>query len=185
MEQILADILVATQIPYPVIFARFCGAILFGALIGIEREKRQRPAGLRTHILVSLASSIFAVIAVESVHMISLSGPEVRIDPIRVVEAVTAGVAFLAAGMIVFSKGEVKGLTTGAGMWLAGAVGLSVGFGFWFIAAFAACASLAVLFILWRLEVALQWKPPEPSESEGGNEHAAVPHEAAAVSKER
>ncbi|MDK1488603.1 MgtC/SapB family protein [Sinorhizobium sp. 7-81] len=184
MEQILADILVATQIPYPVIFARFCGAILFGALIGIEREKRQRPAGLRTHILVSLASSIFAVIAVESVHMMSLSGPEVRIDPIRVVEAVTAGVAFLAAGMIVFSKGEVKGLTTGAGMWLAGAVGLSVGFGFWFIAAFAACASLAVLFILWRLEVALQWKPPEPSESEGGNEHAAVPHDAAAVSKE-
>ncbi|MCA1403726.1 MgtC/SapB family protein [Ensifer sp. IC3342] len=183
MEQILADILAPTQVPYPVIFARFCGAILFGALIGIEREKRQRPAGLRTHILISLASSIFAVIAVESVHMMSLSGPEVRIDPIRVVEAVTAGVAFLAAGMIVFSKGEVKGLTTGAGMWLAGAAGLSVGFGFWLIAAFASCASLAVLFILWRLEVALHWKSPEPSEG-GANGRPAARRDATAVSKE-
>ncbi|WOS63441.1 MgtC/SapB family protein [Sinorhizobium fredii] len=165
MDQILADILVSTRTPYPVIFARLCGAILLGALIGIEREKRQRPAGLRTHILVSLASAIFAVVAVESVHMTSLSGPEVRIDPIRVVEAVTAGVAFLAAGMIVFSKGEVKGLTTGAGMWLAGAVGISVGFGFWLIATFAAVASLIVLFILGRMEVALQWKAPEGEEN--------------------
>ncbi|AEG03298.1 MgtC/SapB family protein [Sinorhizobium meliloti] len=161
MNEIFADILADTQTPYPVIFARLFGAVLLGAMIGVEREKRQRPAGLRTHILVSLASAIFAVVAIESVHMKSLSGPEVRIDPIRVVEAVTAGVAFLAAGMIVFSKGEVKGLTTGAGMWLAGAVGLSVGFGFWLIAAFAAVASLVVLFVLGRLEVALQWKAPD------------------------
>lgn len=109
MNEIFADILADTQTPYPVIFARLFGAVLLGAMIGVEREKRQRPAGLRTHILVSLASAIFAVVAIESVHMKSLSGPEVRIDPIRVVEAVTAGVAFLAAGMIVFSKGEVKG----------------------------------------------------------------------------
>ncbi len=170
MDEILADILVGTRTPYPVIFARLCGAILLGALIGIERERRQRPAGLRTHILVSLASAIFAVVAIESVHMTSLSGPEVRIDPIRVVEAVTAGVAFLAAGMIVFSKGEVKGLTTGAGMWLAGAVGLSIGFGFWLIATFAAVASLIVLFILGRMEVALQWKAPDGIEKHGSNE---------------
>jgi putative Mg2+ transporter-C (MgtC) family protein len=165
MNEIAADIFVATHTPYPVIFARLSGAIVLGALIGIEREKRQRPAGLRTHILVSLASAIFAVIAIESVHMGSLSGPEVRIDPIRVVEAVTAGVAFLAAGMIIFWKGEVKGLTTGAGMWLAGAVGLSMGFGFWWIAAFAALASLVVLFILGRLEIALQWKTPAESDA--------------------
>ena len=80
MNEIVADILVATHTPYQVILARLSGAILLGALIGIEREKRQRPAGLRTHILVSLASAVFAVIAVESVHMTSLSGPEVRID---------------------------------------------------------------------------------------------------------
>ncbi|ASY61809.1 hypothetical protein SJ05684_c03420 [Sinorhizobium sojae CCBAU 05684] len=158
MNEIVADIFAATHTPYQVVLARLSGAILLGALIGIERERRQRPAGLRTHILVSLASAVFAIMAIESVHMASLSGPEVRIDPIRVLEAVTAGVAFLAAGMIVFSKGEVRGLTTGAGMWLAGAVGLAIGFGFWWIAAFGAFASLVVLFILGRLEVALNWK---------------------------
>ncbi|PLU77731.1 hypothetical protein BMJ22_19935, partial [Sinorhizobium medicae] len=87
-------------------------------------------------------------------------------------EAVTAGVAFLAAGMIVFSKGEVKGLTTGAGMWLAGAVGLSVGFGFWLIAVFAAVTSLVVLFVLGRLEVALQWKAPEDFNATDGASRA-------------
>ncbi|APG83565.1 MgtC/SapB family protein [Sinorhizobium americanum] len=185
MDQILADIFVGTRTPYPVIFARLGGAILLGALIGIEREKRQQPAGLRTHILVSLASAIFAVVAIESVHMTSLSGPEVRIDPIRVVEAVTAGVAFLAAGMIVFSKGEVKGLTTGAGMWLAGAVGLSIGFGFWLIAAFAAVASLIVLFILGRMEVALQWKAPEGEEDGAGEPRRKDTAGAASGSGER
>ncbi|WP_026618372.1 putative Mg2+ transporter-C (MgtC) family protein [Ensifer sp. WSM1721] len=183
MDQIVSDILVTTHTPYPVIFARLCGAIVLGGLIGIEREKRQRPAGLRTHILVSLASAILAVIAVESVHQTGLSGPEVRIDPIRVVEAVTAGVAFLAAGMIVFSKGEVKGLTTGAGMWLAGAAGLSIGFGLWLIAIFAAFASLVVLFVLGKLEVALHWKEPEESfqdsAAEQGDKDSAARSEAA------
>jgi putative Mg2+ transporter-C (MgtC) family protein len=55
--------------------------------------------------------------------------------------------------MIVFSRGEVKGLTTGAGMWLAGAVGLSVGLGYWFVAAFATFACFVVLFILGKIEI--------------------------------
>lgn len=69
-----------------------------------------------------------------------------QIDPLRVVEAVTAGVAFLAGGAIVLLRGEVKGLTTGAGMWLAGAIGLALGFGHWLIAAFASLAGLAILY---------------------------------------
>lgn len=74
-------------------------------------------------------------------------------------------------------------MTTGAGMWLAGAVGLSIGFGFWWIAAFATGASLIVLFILGRLEVALQWKVPEPS---GENSTAKRPEDSvAAGSRER
>ena len=63
-------------------------------------------------------------------------------DPIRLVEAATAGVAFLAAGMIVLSRGEVKNLTTGAGMWLAAAIGLAAGLGLWPIAALAALLGL-------------------------------------------
>ena len=139
MDQIIADIFPVTQIPYSVIIARFCGAIFFGGLIGFEREARDKAAGLRTHILISLASD-----------------EQVRIDPLRVVEAVTAGVAFLAAGTIVLSRGEVRGLTTGAGMWLAGAIGLALGFGHWLIAIFALTAGLTVLYAVGRLQAAVK-----------------------------
>ena len=75
-----------------------------------------------------------------------------RLDPIRLIEAVTAGVAFLAAGTIIFSRGKVKGLTTGAGMWLAGAIGLASGLGFWQIAGLATLLALVVLMVLHRIE---------------------------------
>ena len=78
-----------------------------------------------------------------------------RIDPLRVVEAVTAGIAFLAAGTILFSRGEVHGLTTGAGMWLAGAIGVACGFGLWQIAAFGTFVVLVVLGLLHAFEVKL------------------------------
>jgi putative Mg2+ transporter-C (MgtC) family protein len=60
MEQIYADLFPQTQIPYPVIYARFIGAILLGAVIGAERERKERPAGLKTHILVCLAAAVFS-----------------------------------------------------------------------------------------------------------------------------
>lgn len=152
MEQIYADLFPQTQIPYPVIFARFIGAILLGAVIGAERERKERPAGLKTHILVCLAASVFAIISIESVHMPGLGDDQVKIDPLRVVEAVTAGVAFLAAGTIVLTRGEVQGLTTGASLWLAGAIGLALGFGHWMIALFAVGAAFTVLTVLGYFE---------------------------------
>ncbi|MBB3975965.1 putative Mg2+ transporter-C (MgtC) family protein [Rhizobium azooxidifex] len=151
MQAILDDIFMTTELPLAVIVARLTGAILLGALVGFERETRNHPAGLRTHILVSLAAAVIAVISVEMVHLHHLDDQQVRIDPLRVVEAVTSGVAFLAAGMIIFSQGKVRNLTTGAGMWLSGGVGLSVGLGYWAIAAFSTLACLVVLNILGRL----------------------------------
>jgi putative Mg2+ transporter-C (MgtC) family protein len=153
MEQILADLFPKSEVPYPVMLARMVGAILLGAVIGAEREYQSHPAGLRTHILVALSACVFSLLSIESVHMAGFSDEQVRIDPLRVIEAVTSGVAFLAAGMIVFSRGEVKGLTTGAGMWLAGAVGLSVGLGYWFVAVVATFACFVVLFILGKVEI--------------------------------
>lgn len=151
MDQIAADFAQDTWLPYPVIIARLIAATLFGALIGIEREFRDQPAGLRTHILIALASALFAILSIESVHLAGFRDDQARIDPLRAIEAVTGGVAFLAAGMIVFAGGQVKGLTTGAGMWLAGGVGLSVGLGYWFIALFATVACLIVLLVIGRL----------------------------------
>jgi putative Mg2+ transporter-C (MgtC) family protein len=153
MDLIIADMIPASRIHYPVIFARLIGAILFGGLIGFEREARDRPAGFRTHILISLAAALFAIISIEAVHMPGFADDEqVRIDPLRVIEAVTAGVAFLAAGMIVFARGRVHGLTTGAGMWLSGAIGLAMGFGYWPIAFFTTIAAICVLFAFGKLE---------------------------------
>ncbi|MGO7017671.1 MgtC/SapB family protein [Rhizobium leguminosarum] len=153
MDLIIADIIPASRIHYPVIFARLFGAIVFGGLIGFEREARDRPAGFRTHILISLAAALFAIISIEAVHMPGFTDDEqVRIDPLRVVEAVTAGVAFLAAGMIVFARGRVHGLTTGAGMWLSGAIGLAMGFGYWPLAFFTTIVAICVLFAFGKLE---------------------------------
>lgn len=141
-----------TWLPFPVIAARLLLAALLGGLVGAEREWRARPAGLRTHILICVATAAIAVLAIEVTHMDDFSGQEIRIDPLRLVEATTAGVAFLAAGLIFFAKGAVHGLTTGAGMWLAGVIGLAIGLGFWQIATIATVLAVVVLGLLYQLE---------------------------------
>nr|WP_244540246.1 MgtC/SapB family protein [Kaistia soli] len=143
--------------PKSQIALRFIAASLLGALIGAEREWRSRPAGLRTHTLTALASAVFTIVMLEILHSDTLGLEHVQVDPIRIIEAVTAGVAFLAAGAIIQSRGQVHGLTTGAAMWLAGAVGVSCGLGYVAIGAMATAICLAVI-------VALGFLQPKPSE---------------------
>ncbi|GMG80916.1 MgtC/SapB family protein [Paralimibaculum aggregatum] len=141
---------------------RLFAAMACGAAIGFERERAARPAGLRTHILVALAAALFTVLTGE---IMVMPGDDDRVtaDPLRVIEAVTSGVAFLAAGSIVFSRGAVRGITTGAGMWLAGAIGLACGMGLLQIAALATALALVVLALLARLApvIAPQEKAPQ------------------------
>jgi putative Mg2+ transporter-C (MgtC) family protein len=156
MEQLIAEFGHPTYTPFPVIAARVVLAALFGALIGFEREWRQRPAGLRTHMLICVGAATFGILTIEIIHapmfaVVALN-ESVQNDPLRVVEAVTAGVAFLAAGSIMFSRGEVHGLTTGAGMWLAGAIGVACGLGLWQIAAFGTFVVLVVLGLISLVE---------------------------------
>lgn len=150
MEEFIQNFGHTTWLPFSVIAGRLFLAAGLGAAIGFEREWRNRPAGLRTHVLICMATAAIAILTIEITHVSVFSGHEIRIDPIRLVEATTAGVAFLAAGLIFFSKGEVHGLTTGAGMWLAGAIGLAVGLGFWQIAGFATVLSLIVVGLLYQ-----------------------------------
>lgn len=140
-----------TTLPLSVIIMRLLIAMLCGAAIGFERERKNRAAGLRTHILVCLSSAIVAILTIEIAHHTAFQGQSARVDPLRLIEAITAGVAFLAAGMIVFSKGEVRGLTTGAGLWFSGAIGLSAGLGFWHISLVATALALVVLWLLQGL----------------------------------
>ncbi len=141
-----------TWLPISIIAFRLALATLFGALVGLEREWRNRPAGLRTHILVCLAACAVALLTIEITHHSVFDQESIRIDPIRLIEAVTSGVAFLAAGVIIFARGEVHGLTTGAGLWLAGAIGLATGLGYVTIAVIATLFALFVLALLRIVE---------------------------------
>jgi len=125
-------------------------ALILGALIGWEREVRARAAGLRTHMLIALAAAMFTIVAMELTHFPVDRPDTLRIDPLRLIEAVTAGVAFLAAGSIIISGGNVRGLTTGASMWLAGAIGLACGTG---DGALAVIGTVFALLILWLVRL--------------------------------
>jgi putative Mg2+ transporter-C (MgtC) family protein len=166
LQEIFDDIGHATWLPFSVIAARLALATLFGAVIGFEREWRNHPAGLRTHILVALAAASFTLIGIEIVHSSQFDNDAARQDPLRLIEAVTAGVAFLAAGTIIVARGQVKGLTTGAGLWLAGSVGLAAGLGFWQVAAFVTLLAVIVLGLLYPFEKAIGQSRPEPKRSE-------------------
>ncbi|MGQ7793535.1 MgtC/SapB family protein [Faunimonas sp. B44] len=145
MDDLLASALGETHLPADAIVLRLFVAALLGGLIGIDREWRDRPAGLRTHVLTALAAAVFTVLTLEIVMSEVIRDDSVRADPVRVIEAVTAGVAFLAAGAIIQGRGEVRGLTTGAGMWLAGSLGVAAGLGYFGIGFLAAVLGLFVI----------------------------------------
>jgi putative Mg2+ transporter-C (MgtC) family protein len=154
-----------TATPETLIALRMVLALAFGAAIGFEREVKDRPAGLRTHMMTSLAAAVFAIITIEIFEATKArsAGNAVPADPIRIVEAVTAGVAFLAAGAIIQSRGRVKGLTTGAGMWLAGAIGVACGLGYYSVALMGTILALVILQGVAHLEQSwLGTKPDDP-----------------------
>ena len=127
-------------------------ALLLGMIIGLDRERHRKPAGLRSHMLVSLASASFALIAMEIVDSMGSWDDHVRIDPTRVLEAVVTGIAFLGAGAIIRNKGEVEGITTGASLWLTGALGVACGVGQLYLAAMTAILGVIVLVVIGLME---------------------------------
>lgn len=139
-------------VPAPASLARLLAAVLLGAVIGLEREWRHKPAGLRTHILVSVAACLFVLLGQELSRLDFGGSGGQQNDPLRMIEAVTAGVAFLAAGAIFRAGDSIRGLTTGAGLWLAGAVGAACGVGVIGLAALATALALLVLRLMRLLE---------------------------------
>ena len=127
-------------------------ALLLGMIIGLDRELHRKPAGLRSHMLVSLASAAFALIAMEIVDSVGDWDDHVRIDPTRVLEAVVTGIAFLGAGAIIRNKGEVEGITTGASLWLTGALGVACGVGQLYLAGMTTVLGVIVLAVVGLIE---------------------------------
>lgn len=153
LTQLLADFRSPLgSVPPGTVLARLVTAAFLGGLIGLDRAASSKPAGLRTHMLIALAASLFALLAPELAGFLATEGAELRIDPLRLIEAVTAGVAFLAAGSIITSRGSVQGLTTGAGMWMAGAIGLACGIGKPALAVLATVLALVILSVLKTIE---------------------------------
>ena len=144
--------LLHTDTSFEQIVFRLGAAVLFGGIIGYERELKERPAGLRTNMMVALAAAMFTLLMNELVAEGAVAGDHIKIDTLRIIEAVIAGVAFLGAGAIFRSGGEVGGLTTGASLWMSGALGVASGVGFIALAAVGVFFSVVVLIVVGRFE---------------------------------
>ena len=106
------------------------GAVLAGGLIGFEREYRGRPAGFRTHILVSLASALLMLAAVHQMEWMENAADEIiRIDPVRMAHGILTGIGFLCGGVIFRQGLSVPGLPTAASLWITSALGTLTGVG--------------------------------------------------------
>ncbi len=133
-------------------------ASILGGLIGLEREIHGRPAGFRTHLLVSLGSCLFVL---TSIHFYRLygnftgTGP-IGTDPARIAAQVVTGIGFLGAGAIIREKASIRGLTTAACLWVAAALGMAVGAGMYVTAAAVTALGLISLLLLKKVESRLK-----------------------------
>jgi putative Mg2+ transporter-C (MgtC) family protein len=125
---------------------RLVVAAVLGGLVGLERERLEWAAGMRTHALVSLGSALFMVVSIFGFSDI-LNEQHVILDPSRVAAQVASGIGFIGAGTIIFRREIVKGLTTAASIWAVAAVGLAVGGGMFLAAVSATLLALALLVL--------------------------------------
>lgn len=133
-------------------------AALLGGLIGLDRERKRRDAGLRTHILVGTGACLFTVLSM-------LAFP--NSDPARVASQVLPGIGFIGAGTILKYGRNIHGLTTAASIWITAAIGMAVGTGAWFLAL---CGTLLIWFVL---AIIRRLEPRKPAQT--SPKPAAVP----------
>ncbi|MFZ0944526.1 MAG: MgtC/SapB family protein [Syntrophobacteraceae bacterium] len=127
-----------------IVFRLFLSALL-GSIIGIERERLDWVAGMRTHMLVSVGATMFMLVSAFGFRDVLVGHSNIVLDPSRVAAQVVSGIGFLGAGTIIFRSEMIRGLTTAASLWSVAAVGLSVGGGLYVAAT---CATGVVLIIL-------------------------------------
>ena len=127
-------------------------AAALGMVAGFEREFRHKPAGIRTHMLVATGSAAFMILALEMA-----IGPlnvidKTSTDPSRIIQGIIGGIGFLGAGAIIQGGREVTGLTTGASIWVAGAIGIASGIGFIDFAVLLTVVVVAIVYVIGRIE---------------------------------
>lgn len=130
---------------------RLTAACALGAAVGFERELRDREAGIRTHLLVSLGSALFTIVSAFGFHEFLTSGANiVRMDPTRIAAQIVTGIGFLGAGAIIREGLSVRGLTTAATLWVVAAIGMACGAGYYWPAG---AATLLTILALWPLRI--------------------------------
>ena len=143
---------------------RLVVAVLLGALLGYDRERKDSAAGLRTHMLVALGAALFVIVAQQA-------GMD-KADLSRIIQGVVAGIGFLGAGAIIklSEKEQIKGLTTAASIWATAAIGITAGMGHEMTAVLSALLALVILAVLPRLEARIERKRViEPGQDPGRN----------------
>lgn len=145
MQSWLQQIGIQATIQMEMVFQLFM-AIAAGAVIGWERERLDKPAGLRTHMLVSLGAAAFMVGAMQLSAELRNANPAISLDPMRALAGIIGGVGFLGAGTIIQSRGSVSGITTAASIWVSAAIGTSCGMRLYRLALTCGLIALAVLW---------------------------------------
>jgi putative Mg2+ transporter-C (MgtC) family protein len=131
---------------------RLIAALILSAIIGLERQVHGKPAGIRTHALVGLGAAIMTICGVLIAAEYANDGSDVSVDPSRLASVVIQGIGFMGAGVIIQSRGSVKGLTSAATLWFVAALGIATGFGYWEIATLALIMALLLLIIFKKHE---------------------------------
>jgi len=138
-------------------------AMTLGAAVGYDREASDKPAGLRTHMLVAGAAALFvglgAIIA--QLYSATVAGSRIQTDPIRVFEAIITGISFLGAGTIIRHRGndKVEGITTAASLLMTAAIGATIGLSQWFLGIVLTLLVLLVLRFIGKLEAHVRHTP--------------------------
>ena len=134
-------------------FIRIVLAAILGALVGLERSKRQKEAGVRTHCIIACTSALFMILSkyafVDLVGVVGLRGA----DPARIAAQVVSGISFLGAGVIFKNGNSIRGLTTAAGMWGTAAVGMAIGAGMYWVGLIEAAVLVGIQIVLHRFPV--------------------------------
>lgn len=145
LKEITAGLPDGVQIARVII--RLLAAALLGAVVGIQRERAGKPAGLRTHMLVSLGSAMFIIACIEA----NMSAADLS----RVIQGLATGIGFIGGGAILklTDEREITGLTTAAGIWLTAAVGVGVGLGRLGSAALGVALTWIILALLGQIEI--------------------------------
>ena len=126
-------------------------AVFLGGLIGLEREYKRKEAGLQTYSLVTLGSCLFTIISFKFFHLF-IGEPGISFDPSRIILAVATGIGFIGAGVIIYRRFHIEGITTAAGLWCSAAIGVAVGAEFYFLALLTTLLATIILIGFGELE---------------------------------